>query len=221
MAIAILGATSAIGREIAQVLESSGHQLILFARNPAGNMKKLDVLDFDESLFRRDLLSGGPLDGVVLCVGYLGDNERALSDSHEAARILDTNFTGSARALDSAAELMDHGFILALSSVAGDRPRRKVLAYGRAKAMLNDHLARLRARVSPRGIRVITVKLGSVDTRMISHRRKHPFVISASDAALEIVRAGENADGVVYLPGKWRVIMGVMKLVPAFVYKRL
>jgi len=222
MAIAILGATSAIGREIAQVLESSGHQLILFARNPAGNMKKLDVLDFDESLFRRDLLSGGPLDGVVLCVGYLGDNERALSDSHEAARILDTNFTGSARALDSAAELMDHGFILALSSVAGDRPRRKVLAYGRAKAMLNDHLARLRARVSPRGIRVITVKLGSVDTRMISHRRRrHPFVISAHDAAVAIVAAAESADGVVYLPGKWKFIMGVMKLVPSVLYQRL
>jgi NAD(P)-dependent dehydrogenase (short-subunit alcohol dehydrogenase family) len=184
-------------------------------------MKKLDVLDFDESLFRRDLLSAGSLDGVVLCVGYLGDNVRALSDSEESARILDTNFTGSARALDTAASIMDHGFILALSSVAADRPRRKVAIYGRAKALLNDHLARMRSRLAVQGIRVITVKLGSVDTRMISHRRKHPFVISAADAARAIVAASSNANGVVYLPGKWRWIMGLMKLVPSVLYERL
>src|SRR6185503_3361550 len=219
MAIAILGATSAIGREIAKVFESKGQRLVLFARNPAGNMKKLDVLDFDESIFRRDLLSAGSLDGVVLCVGYLGDNIRAFSDPDEAARILDTNFTGSARALDIAASIMDHGFILALSSVAGDRPRRKIMTYGRAKALLNDHLALMRSRL--RGIRVITVKLGSVDTRMIAHKRRHPFVISSSDAASAIVEASENVDGVIYLPGKWKLIMGMMKLMPSFLYERL
>ncbi len=219
MAIAILGATSAIGREIAKVFESKGQRLVLFARNPAGNMKKLDVLDFDESIFRRDLLSAGSLDGVVLCVGYLGDNIRAFSDPDEAARILDTNFTGSARALDIAASIMDHGFILALSSVAGDRPRRKIMTYGRAKALLNDHLALMRSRL--RGIRVITVKLGSVDTRMIAHKRRHPFVISSSDAASAIVEASENVDGVIYLPAKWKLIMGVMKFVPSFIYEKL
>src|SRR4026209_175773 len=219
MAIAILGATSGIGREIAKVFEAKGERLVLFARNPAGNMKKLDVLDFDEPAFRRDLLSAGSLDGVVLCVGYLGDNIRAFTDPDEAARILDTNFTGSARALDTAASLMEHGFILALSSVAGDRPRRKVVAYGRAKALLNDHLALMRSRL--RGIRVITVKLGSVDTRMISHTRKHPFVISASDAATAIADAAMHRNSVIYLPGKWKLIMGVMKLVPSFVYERL
>jgi len=221
MAIAILGATSAIGREIAKVFAARGQTLLLFARNPASGMKQLDVLDFDESLFRRDLLSAGPLDGVVLCVGYLGDNVRAFSDADEAARILDTNFTGSARALDVAAGLMDHGFICALSSVAGDRPRRKVAMYGRAKAMLNDHLAHMRLRLRAKGIRVVTIKLGSVDTRMIVHTRKHPFVISASDAAVAIVDASSSSSGTVYLPGKWRVIMGIMKLVPSVLYERL
>src|SRR4029079_18232890 len=219
MAIAILGATSGIGREIAKVFEAKGERLVIFSRNPAGNMKKLDVLDFDESAFRRDLLSAGSLDGVVLCVGYLGDNIRAFSDPDEAARILDTNFTGSARALDTDAAIMDHGFILALSSVGGDRPLRKVMAYGRAKALLNDHLALMRSRL--RGIRVITVKLGSVDTRMISHARRHPFVISSSEAASAIVFASENVDGVIYLPAKWKLIMGVMKFVPSFIYEKL
>jgi len=219
MAIAILGATSAIGREIAKDLEKRGHTLALFARNPEPGMKQLDVLDFDESLFRRDLISSGRLDGVILCVGYLGDNARAFSDTDEAAKIIDTNFTGSARALDVAASLMDKGFVLALSSVAGDRPRKKVFTYGRAKAMLNDHLSRMRSQL--RGIRVITVKLGAVDTRMVSHKRRHPFVVSASDAAVAIVDAALSSDGVIYLPAKWRVIMSIMKLVPDSLYQRL
>jgi hypothetical protein len=56
---------------------------------------------------------------------------------------------------------------------------------------------------------------------MISHRRKHPFVVSAPDAASAIVSAALRSDGVVYLPGKWRLIMGVMKLVPSILYERL
>ena len=222
MAIAILGATSAIGREIAVVLTRQGHGLLLFARNPADeSTKRLDVLDFDEEIFRADLESRGTLDGVILCVGYLGDNEKAFSDPEEHARIMDTNFTGSARALDVASEIMQGGFICALSSVAGDRPRRKVFTYGKAKAALNDHLDRMRRELAPKGIRVVTVKLGSVDTRMVAQARRHPFVISARDAAEQIVAAAQSSNGTVYLPGKWRVIMGAMKLVPAFIYEKL
>ena len=119
MAIAILGSTSAIGREIAGVLVGQGHELLLFARNPPDeSTRRLDVLDFDEGIFRADLASMGRLDGVILCVGYLGDNEKAFSDPEEHARIMDTNYTGSARALDVASEMMEGGYICALSSVA-------------------------------------------------------------------------------------------------------
>lgn len=222
MAIAILGATSAIGREISAVLQRRGHDLLLFARNPVDDsMKRLDVLDFDEEIFRADLQSAGSLEGVVLCVGYLGDNVKAFSDPEEHARIIDTNYTGSARALDVASEVMQSGYVCALSSVAGDRPRRKVFTYGKAKALLNDHLDRMRRKLAPKGVRVVTIKLGSVDTRMVTHRRKHPFVISARDAAEQIVDAAGSVNGTVYLPGKWRFIMGAMKLVPSRIYEKL
>ena len=236
-AVAILGATSAIGKEIADVLASRGRNLLLFARNPAEcsglaldlenrhsvsvAAKPLDVTSFDAEFLRRDLAAHGALDGVILCVGYLGDNEMAFSDPAEAMRIMDTNFRGCARALDVATPILDGGFVCALSSVAADRPRRKVHTYGIANAALNNYLDKLRARVAPKGVRVITIKLGSVDTRMIAHRRRHPFVVSARDAAESIVDAAERANGVVYLPPKWKYIMGIMKLVPEPIYRRL
>jgi hypothetical protein len=56
---------------------------------------------------------------------------------------------------------------------------------------------------------------------MVSHRRRHPFVISARDAALAIVDAAARANGVVYLPRKWKYIMRAMSVVPQAIYRRL
>jgi decaprenylphospho-beta-D-erythro-pentofuranosid-2-ulose 2-reductase len=235
--VVILGATSAIGREIADVLAGRGKNLVLYARNAAESeeiarelngkygvstvAKRLNVNAFAEETLRRELEPFVPMAGVILCVGYLGDNIRAQTDPSEAARIMDTNFIGSARALDVAASMLNGGFVCALSSVAGDRPRRKVHTYGLAKSALNTYLDQLRRRLAPRKVRVITVKLGSVDTRMIAHRRKHPLVASARDAASAIVDACLTENGVVYIPGKWKYIMLGMKIVPAVIYRRL
>lgn len=235
--VAILGATSAIGKEIAEVLASRGRNLALFARNTAEcaaiaaaiaerhkvsvATKLLDVSRFDDELLRRDLMAGGRPSGVILCIGYLGNNVKAFSDPVEATRIMDTNYTDCARALDVAASILDGGFICALSSVAADRPRRKVHTYGMAKAALNSYLEKLRARMAPKGVRVITIKLGSVATRMVAHRRKHPFVVSARDAAVAIVDAAEFSNGVIYLPSNWKYIMAAMKLVPRSIYQKL
>jgi short-subunit dehydrogenase len=230
--VAILGATSIIGRDIADVLARNGTDLLLFARDQkqAGTIAlelesrhrirtraySLDVLDFDDAVFRAELESASQsLTGVILCVGHLGDNARAFTDPDESSLITDTNFTGAARALDVAADVLarrQHGYIAALSSVAGDYPRRKVFTYGTAKAKLNAYLESLRTRLRPEGIRVITIKLGSVNTRMASARRNHPLVISSREAAERIVGVLGDADGVVYMPRKWKLIIRVMKL---------
>lgn len=230
--VAILGATSTIGRDIADILAARGLDLMLFARDVdlamhigreleakhriRARAHPLDVLDFDESLLRVRLESAAAsLEGVILCVGYLGNNAKAMIDADEAALITDTNFTGSVRALDVAAEVLSrhrHGCIAALSSVAGDYPRRKVFTYGTAKAKLDGYLEQLRSRVAPDGVRVITIKLGSVETRMTAGRRKHPLVISSREAAARIVSELESANGVVYIPRKWKLVIRVMRL---------
>jgi short-subunit dehydrogenase len=235
--VVILGATSAIGREIAEVLAGRGKSLVLYARNVAeceeiarevtgkhgvsAVAKRLNVNAFAEETLRRELEPFVPMAGVILCVGYLGDNIKAQTDPSEAARIMDTNFIGSARALDVAASMLNGGFVCALSSVASDRPRRKVHTYGLAKSALNTYLDQLRRRLASRKVRVITVKLGSVDTRMTAHRRKHPLVVSARDAASAIVDACLTENGVVYIPGRWKYIMLGMKIVPGAIYRRL
>lgn len=227
---AILGATSAIARDVAEILASQKNDLLLFARNLplaeemardlsarhgiATRAYALNVLDFDEDIFRAELESASAsLEGVILCVGYLGDNAKAANDASEAALITDTNFTGSVRVLETAAQVLarqQRGYLAALSSVAGDYPRKKVFTYGTAKAKLNTYLDGLRSRLAPEGVRVITIKLGSIDTRM-AQRRNHPLVIASKSAAESIVQALHASSGVVYIPGSWKVIIKAMR----------
>jgi decaprenylphospho-beta-D-erythro-pentofuranosid-2-ulose 2-reductase len=238
--VVIAGATSAIGREIAAILARRGTTLVLLARRAreaediANDLRvrfgavvssgELDVRRFDAGSLTSALTAITGLTGFIQCAGYLGDSVQAESDHDEASRILEINFTGTARVLDIAAEELARrkgGFICALSSVAGDRPRRRVRAYGIAKRKLNAHLAALEKQSSQSGVRIITVKLGPVDTRMPYGRRRQPFTVSPENAARGIVAAIDGTSGAVYVPAKWRVIMALIRSIPGPLYDRM
>ena len=152
--------------------------------NVSARAERVDVLNFDalESALAACIApAGDSLEGVVLCTGYLGDPETARKDLNEARRILDTNFTGSALALNVLANHFEQkrkGFICALSSVAGDRGRQSNYLYGSAKGGLTTYLQGLRNRLYHSGVHVITVKPGFVDTRMVFGKAKLPLVAS-------------------------------------------
>ena len=241
MTVVIAGATSAIGREIASLIAARRTPLLLLARRVdeaediAADLRvrfhadvrtgALDVRRFDSSEIQSRLESIPDLAGVIHSVGYLGDSVSAESDKDEAARIMETNYSGSARFLDVAARVVGErhrGYLCVLSSVAGDRPRRRVRAYGEAKAKLNTHLAALQTALEPNGVRVMTVKLGPVDTRMPYGRRAQPFTVAPIVAARAILKAIDNgASGAVYVPAKWRAIMTVIRVIPSPLFRRM
>lgn len=241
--VLILGATSMIARAVAAEFASHKYDLILAGRSP----EELNALAADFSLRHGvrirtqifDVLhpeghesslepclceAGEALAGVVLCIGYLGDQAVAQADLTETRRILETNFTGSVSALNITANHFERrrtGFICALSSVAGDRGRQSNYLYGAAKAGLSTYLQGLRNRLFHSNVRVITVKPGFVDTRMTFGRPKLFLVASPEAVARGIYRAIVRGKDVVYLPWFWRWIMFVLRLVPERMFKRL
>lgn len=241
--VLILGATSAIARAVAAEFASHKFYLILAGRDreelealaaDAGlrygasvQTQVFDILDF-ESLPRTlgSCLSaaGEELEGVILAVGYQGDQGAAQSDPCQARRILDTNFTGCVLALNVVAEHFERrrkGFICALSSVAGDRGRQSNYLYGAAKGGFSTYLQGLRNRLSAAGVQVITVKPGFVDTRM-TFGHPHLFLVATPESvARGIYKAVVQKKDVVYLPWFWRFIMLVLRLIPERVFKRL
>ena len=241
--VLILGANAGIGRALAAEFASHQHDLILAGRdleelqylaadlslrhNVSAGAARVDVLDFDileSGLAACIALAGDSLEGAVLCTGYLGDPETARKDLNEARRILDTNFTGSALALNVLANHFERkrmGFICALSSVAGDRGRQSNYLYGSAKGGLATYLQGLRNRLYHSGVQVTTVKPGYVDTRMVFGGAKLPLVASPEAVARDIYYAVKRRKNVVYVPWFWRIIMLIVCLIPEGLYKKL
>lgn len=241
--VLILGAASGIGRDLAAEFASHNYDLILAGRD-LEELKALsadlnlrhgvsvrtqgfDALDFPgmgQALAACLPPAGKALEGAVLTVGYLGDHDAALDDLEEARRILDTNFTGPALALNILAKYFEQqgkGFLCVLSSVAGDRGRASNYLYGSAKGGLTTYLQGLRNRLYHRGVHVITVKPGFVDTRMTYGRPNMRLVASPQVVARDIYKAVERGKSVVYVPWFWRVIMFVVRIMPEGLFKRL
>lgn len=239
--VLILGATSAIASGTAAAFAAQGYGLYLASRDKEelrriaadlrlryGVKVSYGLFDAEATQSHGDFLQSvigemKELSGVVLAFGYLGD-QIAARDFSVGAKIIAINFTGAASILGHCAdyfEPLQRGFIIGISSVAGDRGRQSNYVYGAAKGALSLYLQGLRNRLYPSGVRVITVKPGFVDTAMTYGLPGLFLVASPQSIGERIARApGKSAD-VLYLPWFWRYIMLIIKHIPEPIFKRL
>jgi decaprenylphospho-beta-D-erythro-pentofuranosid-2-ulose 2-reductase len=75
--------------------------------------------------------------------------------------------------------------------------------------------------LSAAGVQVLTVKPGFVDTPMTAEFEKGLLWAQPEQIASGILKAVERGADVVYLPGYWRYIMLIIKLIPERLFKRL
>lgn len=237
--VLILGAASDIGRALARRYADSGASMILAARSVdrlAADASDLRIrYKVPVSLVEFDATSPDPaaffdrIDGtprtVISVVGLLGDQARAETYHHVATLAMETNYVGPARVLNEAALRMDRsggGCIIGISSVAGDRGRASNYMYGSAKAGFTAFLSGLRNRLAKRGIHVITVKPGYVDTRMTAGM-KLPRLLTAQpdEVARHVFRAQVRKRDVIYVRPIWFFIMVVIRSIPEVIFKRL
>ena len=240
--VLILGATSAIARHVAAAFARRGHALFLAGRDNAEVQRLVQDLQlrfgieaagsqFDAEdyashpeFFRRVLEEMGELHGVVVAFGYLGEQECAARDFAECERIIARNFTGAVSIVNHCADYFEKrraGFIIGISSVAGDLGRQSNYLYGSAKAGLSIYLQGLRNRLFFANVRVLTIKPGFVDTPMTFGLPRLFLVASPEKVAAGIVRALQRGNEVVYLPWFWRWVMLALKLIPDRIRKRL
>ena len=240
-AVLILGATSAIARATAAAFAARGDTLYLASRDE-DELRRIaadlhlrygvevrhgsfdaEATGTHEAFFRSVRAAMPDLSGVVLAFGYLGDQQEA-RDFKVAAKVIARNFTGAASILSLCADYFEplkRGFIIGISSVAGDRGRQSNYVYGAAKGALSLYLQGLRNRLSASGVRVITIKPGFVDTAMTYGLPGLFLVASPQSVGERIVAAlGKSAD-VVYLPWFWRYIMLIIKHIPEPIFKRM
>ena len=242
--VLILGATSAIAKELSRILAERGCGLVLAGRDRAelektaqdlrlryqvqADVEIFDALDFagHGPFLARCLSRPQPIDGVILCYGYLPDQRQTEIVVDEARRAIDLNFTSAVALLSPLADYLEKrrsGYLVAISSVAGDRGRQSNYTYGAAKAGLTAYLQGLGNRLCRSGVHVLTVKPGFVDTPMTHGlvNPNSPLVASPKRVARDIDRAIRRRRNTIYTPWFWRPIMLVVRMVPEFLFKRM
>ena len=240
--ILILGAKSDIAKAVFQKFAKEGYNLILAARkahledlkkestdlkiryNIETTIKEFDLLNFSSHKDFYNSLEIRP-NGVIAVAGYLGDQEKSETDFDEAKIIIDTNYTGYVSILNIVAndfEERGSGFIIGISSVAGDRGRKSNYYYGSSKAAFTTYLSGLRNRLFKKGIKVLTVKPGFVKTKMID-KMETPALLTATtkEVAEDIYKGFIKNKDVIYTKWFWKYVMLIIKHIPEMIFKRL
>ena len=92
--------------------------------------------------------------------------------------------------------------------------------YGSAKGGLALYAQGLRHRLAKRGVSVVVIKPGFVDTPMTAGLPKGPLFASPARVAGDICRGIKRGSAVVYTPWWWRLIMLVIRTVPDRIFVR-
>lgn len=240
--ILALGATSAIGMATLRIYAERGAALYLVGRNAeklavvAGDLQvrgasavETCVMDLDDTARHDAMLREAAqklqgIDVALLAHGVLGDQAAAEAEYAVAEKVLRTNLLGPISLITWLANYFveqKRGTLAVISSVAGDRGRKLNYVYGTSKAGLSAFLQGVRNRVDRLGVKVITIKPGFVATPMTAHLKGGILFATPEKVGRGIAKAIDKGRDVVYVPGYWRVIMGVIRLVPERIFKRL
>ncbi|MBI2429261.1 MAG: SDR family oxidoreductase [Ignavibacteriales bacterium] len=238
--VLILGAGSDIARPLAFLYAKHGYNIYLASRSYDQLVRdahdislrfkvdaqafKFDAADVASHQSFYDSLPYKPI-GVITLAGALGDQKQSEQKFTDAKNVIDVNYTGLVSIIHIIAadfEQRREGFIVGVSSVAGERGRKSNYVYASAKAGFTTFLSGLRNRLHSAGVQVMTVHPGFVRTKMIEGRTT-PGIITASaeDVARDIFKAQQLGKDFVYSKWFWRFIMMAFTMIPESIAKKL
>ena len=240
--ILIIGATSAIAEAAARQWAARGDALFLVGRKRqklddiAADLKvrgaanagvfEMDATDaaMHPSMLEAAVTALGGLDVALIAHGTLPDQKACEASVAMMLAEIDNNglsVVALCTLLGNHFEAQGSGSIAVISSVAGDRGRQSNYVYGAAKGMVTRYLQGLRNRLAKKGVQVLTIKPGFVDTPMTAEFKKGALWAQPADVARGILAAIDKGRDEVYLPGFWRLIMLVIRHIPEFIFKKL
>ena len=237
--VLIIGANSDIAKATAKEYIENGYDIYLTGRNihPLNLfadelrslssrkviVKELDVVDFSTHEKFYANLNEKPI-GVITAVGYLGDQDKASQNFIESEKIINTNFTGLVSLLNIVSNdfvSRGQGFIVGISSLAGDRGRKSNYIYGSAKGAFTLYLSGLRNKLYNSNIHVMTVKPGFVNTQMTKDMTLPKILVSQPEKlAKDIYKAQKNGKNILYSKLLWRILMAVILFLPESYFKK-
>ncbi|SFR55338.1 Short-chain dehydrogenase [Robiginitalea myxolifaciens] len=232
----VIGATSGIGNELAQILASNGYMVGITGRrrNLLEDLKITNPQNFAISAFdctkennsqKLDALKDaiGGLDLLVLSSGTGDLNEDLVYGIENNTNQLNViAFTQIASWAFNYFQNQGLGHLVVISSIAGLRGSKVAPAYNASKAYQINYLEGLRqkAKSSKKPIFVTDIRPGFVDTDMAKGEGQF-WVASREKAARQIYDLIKRKKDVGYVTRRWRLISLILKVLPNSIYKRL
>lgn len=236
--ILIIGANSDIAKATAEIYAFNGFDLILALRNKksietyAKDLEirheiNIETIEFDVTNFADhkriyDNIKIKPI-GVIYAAGVLEDQKQCERSFTAVLNTINVNFLGAVSILNIIAndfENKKEGFIVGISSVAGERGRASNYIYGASKSAFTSYLSGLRNRLSKSHVHVLTVKPGFVKTKMTQNLKlPHLLTASAIDVARDIYKGQQKQKNILYTKRIWHFVMLVIRLIPENIFK--
>ncbi len=231
--ILIIGGNSDIGYSTAKIFAKNKYDIHLASRNVEElNIKKEEIIKLFKvqcKITHLDLLQENSVNSffeknidspevILVACGFLQTNEV------DFEKIIGVNYLSPLKFIEKSIKRYQPQKILktiiGISSVAGDRGKKKNSIYSSAKSAFSFYLDGLRQRLHSNGINVITVKPGWVKTKMTESINLPKLMIANPNlVGNKIFKAYKSNKGILYVPGYWFLIMFFYKMVPEFLFK--
>jgi NADP-dependent 3-hydroxy acid dehydrogenase YdfG len=181
--IIVTGASSGIGKAVAEKFSAEGHPLLLLARRV--NMLKqfslpntlcveaniLDINKLNQAIAEAEELYG-PVGAMINNAGVMYFSEFAKQETNEWEEMIQTNVLGMLNGMHSVINSMKNrmnGTIINISSIAGQKTLPSAAVYCASKFAVNAFSEAIRAELAAYNVRVVTVSPGGVETDLHTH----------------------------------------------------
>ena len=242
--IVIVGATSAIAEHCARLwLEKQPTDLTLVGRDaqriervatdlkvrsPQSKIRIVQAEFLDPEAIKatvENIVQSGDVDVVLIAHGSLPEQADCQEDLKACREALDVNGVSPVLYAEAFANQMaktNHGAIALIGSVAGDRGRKSNYVYGAAKGLVTRYAQGLQHRFAGSKVKVVLIKPGPTDTPMTTHLKgKGVKLAPVEGVAKQIIEGIESGKPVIYAPGKWWLIMMIIRHMPKFLFNKM
>lgn len=237
----LLGGTSDIAVAIAREYAGGGSLEVVLAARPGDRRTAaaealraagcaVEELDFEatetgsHAAVVKQAAAGGDIDVAVVAFGVLPDPERSWTDADVAVQVAQVNYVAAVAvgvALADQVRRQGHGVIVALSSVAGERPRRSNFVYGSSKAGFDAFYTGLGEALREHGGRVLVVRPGFVRSKMTEGLDPAPLAVTPEQVAAAVTAAVAAGKEQIWVPGQMRAVMSGLRHLPRPVFRKL
>ena len=234
--VIIIGATSGIGREVANIYIAQGWKVGVAGRRAqeletlrltAPEQVYTQVLDVTEDNATQKLQKLieqiGGMDVFLLSSG-IGKQNYSLQTDIELATAA-TNVDGFIRMTNAAFHFFEqqgHGHLAIISSIAGTKGLGAAAAYSATKRFQSTYMEALEqlARMNKLNISFTDIRPGFVATPLLKDD-SYPLLMKATTVAYQIVKAIDKKKRIAIIDWKYQILVFFWRLIPKGIWLRL